>query len=130
MAMISFEQAMYPATGMHLVRPDGCIIRGYFANSAVNPKTMPEGWNGYFIKTDSDTQSIFLSLGHDPVTVNCGGEFITPETVEELASEGSSINFAVDEEEWAMAHRTEDGTDDNIPDCPESHDSDWEYSFE
>ena len=89
---------------MIITRPDGTEVKGFYCDPKLDRSTMPNGWYAYDIRTDDDGCGIFVELCKDYVIVNNGGTFFTQIEIPELKEDGSSIEFLIDEEDWAQAH--------------------------
>ena len=134
MAAQKFKKAINEAADMTVIAPDGREITGFYCDPKVDRTTIPAGWYAYDIRYDDDGCGIFVELCHDYVVVNSAGTFLTQTMIPELTNPDSSVEFAVDEEEWNMAHW--DGDNDyyendtyNGHACPAKKDTDWEFTF-
>ena len=123
MARQSFNKAMNSAEEMTIFAPDGREYAGNYADPKIDRSTLPAGWYCYDIRHDDDGCGVFCELCHNIVLVNNAGSFVTQTPIPELSADGSSVDFEIDEEEWALVHGS-----DSSP-CPENHDTDWEYTF-
>ncbi len=123
MASQSYKQAMKSPQAMSVASPDGRTYDGYYCDPKLDRNTLPEGWYAYDIRHDDDGCGIFVTLNSNCVLCNSAGTFFTQTSIPELNGPGNSITFAIDPEEWTMAHE-----DPNEP-CPENDPSDWEWTF-
>jgi hypothetical protein len=122
MASQTFDEAMKNQQEMEVTAPDGRTFTGNFCDPKLDRSTLPAGWYAYDIRHDDDGCGIFCTMEHDPVMVNNAGTFFLQTEIPELSAAGSSINFAIDEEEWKMDHKSDEP-------CPPSSPTDWDYSF-
>lgn len=136
MASQTFDEAMKHPQTMTLTAPDGREIQGFYCDPKLDRDTLPEGYYAYDIRHDDDGCGIFVELCCNYVFVNSAGTFFTQTPIPELAVPGSSLDFAIDEEEWKMTHWDEDtdGEYDEMaayhgPECPVNQDTDWHYTF-
>lgn len=134
MATQTFKDAIKANQDMTVIKADGTEIDGFYCDPKVDRNTLPTGWYAYDIRYDDDGCGIFVELCHDYVVVNSAGTFLTQTMIPELTNPASSVEFAIDEEEWNMAHW--DGDDDydenatyNGPACPDRNDADWDFTF-
>jgi len=123
MASQFYEQAMNNPQPMSVTSPDGRVYDGYYCDPKLDRNTLPDGWHAYDIRHDDDGCGIFVTLNSDYVLCNSAGTFFTQTAIPELNGPGKSITFAIDPEEWSMAHE-----DPNEP-CPENDPSDWGWTF-
>ena len=123
MAMQNFNEAIKNAEEMTVFSPDGREYTGSYVDPKIDRTTLPAGWYCYDIRHDDDGCGIFCQLCNNIVIVNSAGSFVTQTPIPELSTNGSSVYFAIDEEEWELTHE-----DDPCP-CPENHDTDWGYTF-
>ncbi len=131
---VDFSEAVRTGRPMNIIAPDGREIEGRFCDPALNRATMPDGWNAYDISHDSEGIGIFCRMSRAQAAVNSAGTFFTTKEIPELAGEGSSIEFEIEESEWLLGH----GIDPYAPDpdavravspCPEPKADSWGYTF-
>ena len=136
MATQTFKEAMASKQEFTIMSPDGREITGFYCDPKIDRNTLPAGWHAYDIRHDDDGCGIFVELCHDYVIVNNSGTFFTQTPIPELANPSSSINFAIDEDEWKMSYWDEDTDGEydenapyNGPACPDRNDTDWDFTF-
>lgn len=136
MARQTFDEAMKQNQPMTLMAPDGMEYTGFYCDPKLDRDTLPAGWYAYDIRHDDDGCGIFVEMCHDYVVVNNAGTFFTQTAIPELSAPGSSLDLAIDEEEWNMTHWDEEtyGAYDETaeyhgPACPYLQDTDWGYTF-
>ena len=123
MATQNFTDAMIHSQPITILAPDGRKFEGYYCDPKLDRSTLPEGWNAYDIRHDDDGCGVFIELCHNYVIVNNAGTFFFEGQIPELAEPGSYVDFKIDSEEWSDTHSDPDEL------CPESSESDWEYTF-
>lgn len=124
MAKMSYADAMKPGQSqpMSINAPDGRVFNGYYCDPKLDRDTLPAGWHAYDIRHDDDGCGVFVELCHNYVIVNNAGTFFTQTPIPELAKDGASVSFAIDEEEWKLAH-------DSDTEPVEPNSNAWDYTF-